>query len=98
MALPLPDQRRMCHRCAFEQSCRDLVSSGACQRWQNVRGVHPQTGEALDHWDCIDDLTPLLLLDIGKLTREAGKATESLRNVLIGPRITVDERYKEITP
>ena len=79
----LPPKEAMCHCAWFEKSCRDLVVSGACRRWVNVRGMHPQTGTELDRWDCVDNQIPVLLMSIGKLTSEAGAATESFRNEVV---------------
>jgi len=76
----LPSEKRKCHRCFFRKSCRDLVLSGACERWAQIKGTHPQTGADLDQWGCIDDLQHLLLLEIGNQTSKVSVELNVLRN------------------
>jgi len=78
----LPDDKRMCHHTGFERSCCDLVGSKKCQRWAHIQGTHPQTGQPLDHYGCIDDQQSMLLMSIGKLTMEAGAETAQLRKTI----------------
>lgn len=80
----MPPKERMCHLTGFTKSCRELVTSEACCRWSNIVGTNPQTGATVDKWACIDDHVPFLLLEIGKLTLQAGAATESFRNEVMG--------------
>jgi len=76
----LPSEKRKCHLCHFEKSCRELVLSGACERWAQIKGTHPQTGADLDQWGCIDDLQHLLLLEIGNQTSKVSVELNVLRN------------------
>jgi len=76
----LPSEKRKCHRCSFEKGCRELVLSGACERWTHIKGSDPQTGEPLNKWSCIDDLQHILLLEIGNQTSKASVEVNALRN------------------
>lgn len=78
----LPGKEVMCHRCSFDKSCRTLVVDGACTRWKQIVGENANTGEIINQWDCIDNHSMWILMSIGKETRDAGAATESLRNVI----------------
>jgi hypothetical protein len=76
----IPNEKRKCHRCNFDKSCRELVMSGDCQRWAKISGANPQTGEPLDRWSCIDDLQHILLLEIGNQTNKVSVELNVLRN------------------
>ena len=78
--MDLPDEKRGCHRTGFTRRCRDLVVSGECQRWMQVLGVHPNTGDRINKYNCIDDWAPVLMMENSKLQRETGAAIESFRN------------------
>jgi hypothetical protein len=81
----LPDKNRGCHRCAFDKKCYDLVAvERTCHRWKMIQGKHPVTGEEMNVWDCTDDHVMLLLMNLGKETREVGGALESFRNETVG--------------
>lgn len=54
-----------------------------CSKWINVVGNNPQTGESINHWDCADAWTPLLLIENSKVQRETGAAVESFRNEMV---------------
>ena len=77
----LPDAKRKCHHTGFTKSCRKLVVDGHCQgRWVQVQGVHPQTGEALSRWECVDNLTPMLLLESTQQQRQTCASIDRLRH------------------
>jgi hypothetical protein len=81
----LPPENRGCHRCGFTKKCFDLVvTEKVCHRWKMLQGIHPQTGADMQVWDCIDDHCFLLLMNLGKETREVGGAVESFRNETVG--------------
>lgn len=86
----LPKETTKCHLTGFEKSCRELVASGACQRWINVQGMNPQTGETVNQWNCTDNWMPMLLIENSKKLNEVGAAIESFRNETVsrifGPR------------
>lgn len=54
-----------------------------CPWWTLVRGKNPQTEEIIDDWRCAVSLLPMLLIENSQMTRQAGAATESLRNELV---------------
>jgi hypothetical protein len=76
----IPSEKTKCHRCNFEKSCRELVLSGACGRWSKISGTHPQTGELMDKWACVDDLTHILLLEVANQTSKVSVELNILRN------------------
>lgn len=49
--------------------------------WTHVRGVHPQTGQDLDEYDCALKWMPLLMIENAKEARHTKAAIESFRNV-----------------
>lgn len=77
----IPNEKRKCHCCGFEKSCRDLVLSGACERWVKIPWVqHPITGAKFDEYSCIDDQAFAQMLD---MQRQVGLTTvemNALRN------------------
>lgn len=50
-----PPKGRMCHRCNFDKTCRDLVTSEACGRWAQL-GVELPDGKMDIKYMCQDDL------------------------------------------
>lgn len=76
----LPEDGVGCHRTAFRRDCRELVTSGRCRRWVQVHGKHPQTGEPVDRFDCVDNWGPLLLIENSHMQRQTAAAIESFRN------------------
>lgn len=107
----LPSKTRMCHRCGFEKSCRDLVVSEACDRWKKIPwNTHPMTGEKHEDYACVDDHIFAQLLDlqrqIGCTTLEMNQMRNEFKeshqaNVAIGAaavqraRAAVDETMKD---
>ena len=78
--MDLPDKEVMCHKTGFEKSCKSLVVDGVCNRWMQIQGNNPNTGEPLNQSKCIDDWTPYLLMENSKMQRQTGAAVESLIN------------------
>jgi hypothetical protein len=62
------DTAEVCHKCPW---------------WGRVVGKNPQSDELIDDWRCSIALLPMLLLENAQQTRQAGAATESLRNDLV---------------
>lgn len=85
--IDLPDEKKGCHRCGFTRKCRELVVNGECDRWQQMLGQDPNTGEQINMHRCIDDWTWTLLLENAKLVRELGAAHESFRNEVCEPDV-----------
>ena len=54
-----------------------------CLWWTHLRGMHPQTGQELDEYDCAVRWLPLLLIEGAKETRQAAAAIESFRNLTV---------------
>ena len=80
---PIPPTEVMCHRTGFAESCRSLVTSGKCTRWLQLRGIDPNTGQEFDRHDCIDNWTPILLVENSQMQRQTGAAIESFRNEMV---------------
>ena len=51
-----------------------------CKWWIQVRGIHPQTGQEVDEWDCTISFLPMLLIENSQQQRQTGAAVESFRN------------------
>lgn len=54
-----------------------------CSWFVQMRGTNPNTGEPIDEWGCAVSWLPLLQVENSMQTRQAGAATESLRNELV---------------
>lgn len=54
-----------------------------CRFWVNVQGLHPQTGEVVNNWDCAFCWTPVLLIENSQQQRQTGAAVESFRNEMV---------------
>jgi hypothetical protein len=79
----LPDEKIMCHETAFQRSCRDIVVNCRCRKWVQIMGTNPNTGEALNKWDCVDAWMPLLTIENSQMQRQTGAAVESFRNEVV---------------
>ena len=80
--MDLPDKDVMCHKTGFSKSCNKLVSSGKCNRWMQIQGSDPNTGEPVNRHKCVDDWIPMLLIENSQMQRQTGAAVESLRNIV----------------
>jgi hypothetical protein len=77
----LPNKDRKCHRCNFEKSCRDLVTSEACQRWVKLPWKdHPLQGGAIDVWNCIDDHVFMQTIDVQRQANLSALEMNAMRN------------------
>ena len=79
----LPDKTVRCHHTGFEKTCFDGVAQHGCQKWINVVGQNPQTGEPVNQWKCADAWLPVLLIENSRCQRETGAAVESFRNEMV---------------
>lgn len=77
--MELPAKEVMCHRTGFARSCRDLVTSGACRRWQHVPYETPPTSVARPApWACVDDHLFYMTLVHGKLIAETTASVDKV--------------------
>lgn len=67
----------------------------ACEWYDHIRGVNPQTGEQIDKWGCAIAFMPMLMIENSQQQRQTGAAVESFRNevarqqaaTFAGPRV-----------
>lgn len=78
----LPDEKVKCPYTGFKMKCLDGVVKHKCPKWIKVTGTHPNTGVAVDTYDCSDAWVPALLIENSQQQRQTGAAVESLRNVI----------------
>lgn len=80
---PIPEEGVMCHRTGFTRSCKEIVVAGQCRLWTHVQGLHPQSGEQIDSYDCADAWLPMLMIENSQQQRQTGAAVESFRNEMV---------------
>lgn len=61
-------QEDVCHKCAF---------------YTHIRGTNPNDGKEIDHWACVIEFLPALLLENSQQSRQTGAAVESFRNEMV---------------
>ena len=54
-----------------------------CPWWTKVSGMHPQTGEQMDKWDCAISLLPMLLVNVAREQTQGTAATNDFRNQVL---------------
>lgn len=54
-----------------------------CAHYQHLLGNNPQSGVALDQWDCAFNWVNILSIENAQQTRQAGAAIESFRNEMV---------------
>lgn len=54
-----------------------------CKFYTHVTGIHPQTGQPLDHWDCAVAWLPVMLTENARMTRNVGASVDSMRNEVV---------------
>lgn len=96
--MDLPPKERGCHCTGFARKCRDLVVSEQCGRWMQIQGNHPNTGEKINRSMCIDDWTPILLMENSQMQRQTGAAVESFRNVAAEAAVALVGAVQERLP
>lgn len=69
-----------------------------CPWWCQVRGKNPQSREEVDRWDCSLSLLPMLQIETSQQARQAGAATESMRNALVATHIQLGEAKRYQAP
>lgn len=65
--------------CPFHHKTMSQVCH-KCPLWVQLRGTSANTGEPVDEWRCSFTWLPMLLIEVGQQTRQAGAAIESFRN------------------
>jgi hypothetical protein len=79
----LPDRDIGCHDTGFTKTCFECVTQHRCQKWIQVTGTHPQTGESMNKWMCADAWMPILTIENSQQQRQTGAAVESFRNEMV---------------
>lgn len=54
-----------------------------CAWYTKVRGLNPNTGEELDHWDCAVAWMPMMAVEVAQKSNQTGAAVESFRNEVV---------------
>lgn len=54
-----------------------------CAWITQIRGINPNTGDALDEWSCAITWLPMLLIENSQMQRQTGAAMESFRNEMV---------------
>lgn len=54
-----------------------------CAFYVHITGQHPQSGAAMDLWDCAVKWTPVMMLDASKNMRNVQAAVETMRNDVV---------------
>lgn len=79
----LPDKSVMCHHTGFAKSCRECVVEHNCQKWTQVLGTNPQTGEDVQRWGCADSFLPLIMIENSQMQRQTGAAINDFRDEML---------------
>lgn len=69
--------------CPFHKKYMSKVCH-TCPMWVHIRGQDQNTGELVDKWNCTLAFLPMLLIENAQMSRQAGAATESFRNEVMG--------------
>jgi hypothetical protein len=62
-----------------------------CEWWTHIRGKHPQSDEAIDHWGCAIAFLPVLMIENSQMQRQTGAAVESFRNEVVKSSASAQE-------
>lgn len=71
--------------CPLGSQCEEAKDGAVhrCMWYTQVRGIHPQTGEEIDEWNCAMAWIPILTIDNSQQSRATGAAVESFRNEMV---------------
>ena len=71
--------------CPLGSDCQTIINNQIHQcRWlTNIKGVNPNTGDAVDELGCAMEFLPVLLINTANEARQGAAATESFRNAVI---------------
>ena len=67
-----------CPATMHADKCRDHFMN--CPKWVDIEGEHPQTGEMIKKFACVDSVMHLLIIDNSRRQAGTQKAVESVRN------------------
>ncbi len=75
----------MATTCPLGHTCREIIDGDEkrCSWYVKLQGTHPQTGEALDRWDCAIAWMPVLSVELAKNNVGISSAIESFRNEMV---------------
>lgn len=65
------------HRTKMSKVCH------TCPLWVQLRGKNSNTGAEVDQWNCSLATLPMLLVENAQQARQAGAATENMRNEIV---------------
>lgn len=70
------------HTCPLGSVCEEIRDNKLhrCIWWKRLAGLHPQTGEEIDEWDCAIAWLPILNVEMSRTNRGQTQAIESFRN------------------
>lgn len=92
----LPDQKSKCHRTDFRETCFKMVTECNCRLWRHFIGNDPQTGAAIDNWDCVEGMqltfwiensrtNMMIAASVDKLVNSVARANDSgMASALMG--------------
>lgn len=83
--------------CPLHKETMDKVCH-KCPLWVQLRGVNPNTGAEVDHWNCSLAALPMLLIENANQSRQNGAATESFRNEMVKLHSTSTELLARSLP
>lgn len=69
-----------------EKYCPDVKGNCIkhdCHRYQKVVGTNKNTGEAVDHYDCAENILIMLTIENSSMQQQTGAAIESFRNEMV---------------
>jgi len=78
----------LCPHTAFKKRCKKIRHE--CPKWIMVAGHNPNTGEAINNWDCADKWVPMLLVEGALRSNQTSAEVSKLRAVV--------ERAKPVEP
>lgn len=55
-----------------------------CTWYTRIQGVHPQTGEQIDHWSCAISCLPVLQIEVSQTNRGVRDSVSSFRDEMVG--------------
>ena len=74
----------MCHHTAFKTSCLKGVTEHKCQKWMQLVGKDPQTGQDVNRYGCADSFLPLLLIENSQRQVQTAASIDVFRDSMIG--------------